>query len=726
MSQYLRISIIFGLIILSYKAYSQDKYTDSLQNAIKYYTKKDTVRVNLLNKTATKIFTTQADKALVLLSEAGTMAGDLNYKQGEAYSLLFTGNTLLIKAEYNQALTNFKSALSLYEKLKDKEGMANCYFNVGRSYYYMSDFDRAETNYRQAIALSEETGDSKRLSASLSGIGIIYTKQGNTAKGIETYNKALQLDEKSGNKRGISNNLLNLGNIYRKQGQFPLALDYYNRALDIKEQMADQPGIASCYNNIGVLYERMDKDEEALRFYKKAVEIFDRLKYRKEILEGLVNMGVIYTNHDMRAEAMRCYGEALAIARELKLDERIAICLSNIGRQHLVNKEYNEALSHFEQAIAIYKRYGLENETAFCYLKMASVYYELQQYDKALQFAADCSTIVDKLSLIEYQRDILKLRSQIYYKQKEYKLAYENSAAHKVLNDSIFSKENFDALAEAKYKFEFKDSLNTANATAISLKKTVKVKDAELETSRRETLWWIIGAMCLLIVLGLVIALVKIRRVKMQTKQLLTEQKLLRSQMNPHFIFNSLQNIRSLIANKREEEAVNYLNKFSGLTRQILETSNDNYISLEEEVGIIKNYIAIQQLLYSHPFNYTLEVDNAIEADSLFIPPMLTQPFLENAIKYGLAEKADNGKISIKFYLKEGRLVFEISDNGVGFGTLKKQEGHKSMAINITKKRLANYTKNREFTVLTDNITDNEKNILGAKVVFEIPYIYEN
>lgn len=721
-----RAIIALAFCAVSALAYGQDKKLDSLYYALKTYTKKDTVRVNLLNKTAYRIFTTETDKAMALLKESGMLADELNYKKGKAHSLLYAGNVLIIKADYRAALNNFQIALALYEGLRDKFGMANCYYNFGRSYYYLGDFDKAENGYKKAIALSEETGDTGRLAGSLVGVGVIYANQGNFAKGIETYNKALQIDERTGNKRGIANDLVNLGNIYRKQGQFPLALDHYSRGLEIKQQMADQPGIATCLHNMGMVYERMDKDEEALKHYKQALDIFEKLKYKKEILSGLVNIGVIYTNRNMGNEAMKCYREALQLARELNNTASIANCLSNIGRQHLVDKDYTAALANLEQATALYKQMGLENELAFCYLKSAAAYHGLKQYDRALQYAEDCSVIADRLGLIEYQRDVLKLRSQIYYEQKEYKLAYENSAAHKKLNDSIFRKENIDALAEVKYKYEFKDSLNTVKAAATNLKKTVKAKDAELEISRRQTIWWIAGSAVLLVIFGGVLALLKIRRVKMQNKQLLTEQKLLRSQMNPHFIFNSLQNIRSLIYNKREDEAIHYLNKFSGLTRQILETSNDNYISLEEEVGIIKNYIAIQQLLYSNPFTYSLEVDEELEQDSIFIPPMLTQPFIENAIKHGLASKAKDGLISMRFYQIEGRLYFEVSDNGVGFGRVQKQEGHKSMAMDITRERLANYTKNRDFTVQADNITDADENVLGARVAFEIPYIYES
>lgn len=128
-------TLLFALLIFSYNAYCQQSMSDSLAT----YIKKDTVRVNLLNRYATKIFTTETNKALVLLKEATALADGLRYKKGKAYSLLFTGNAMIVKADYTQALAHFQDALPLYESLKDKQGMANCYFNFGRSYYYLND-----------------------------------------------------------------------------------------------------------------------------------------------------------------------------------------------------------------------------------------------------------------------------------------------------------------------------------------------------------------------------------------------------------------------------------------------------------------------------------------------------------------------------------------------------------------------------------------------------------
>ncbi|MNY02896.1 Sensor histidine kinase YehU [compost metagenome] len=204
------------------------------------------------------------------------------------------------------------------------------------------------------------------------------------------------------------------------------------------------------------------------------------------------------------------------------------------------------------------------------------------------------------------------------------------------------------------------------------------------------------------------------------------KQKLLITQMNPHFIFNSVQNIESLIDNKQNDEAVVYLGKFSKLTRQILENSNENYISLEEELEMIENYLSIQQLLYENKFKFTILVEKEIDTESIFLPPMLAQPFIENAIKHGLSNTLENGKIAIHFYLKENKLFFEVTDNGKGFGTSTQLSSHKSLAMTITKERLVSYTKNKDFIVQTDNLITSNGMIEGAKVVFEIPYIYES
>lgn len=232
---------------------------------------------------------------------------------------------------------------------------------------------------------------------------------------------------------------------------------------------------------------------------------------------------------------------------------------------------------------------------------------------------------------------------------------------HNKLVDSSQTETSKNALAQQQLRYDFeKKELKTE----LTVEKKTAVKNN-----------WIIGLSSLLLLI-LVGAYFYYRNTKQKQAITLLEkdqikQKLLITQMNPHFIFNSIDNIQGLIQDKQDKEAVNYLTKFSKLTRQILENSNENYISLSEEVEMTQNYLAIQQLLYNNKFKFSISIEDTIDTESIFLPPMLTQPFIENAIKHGLSSKDENGMIAIHFYLKESKLFFEVTDNGKGFESNK-------------------------------------------------------
>jgi tetratricopeptide (TPR) repeat protein len=712
-------SFLKSILILSFfgnvvSAFSQNNTLDSLQT----YAKKDTIRVNLLNAAGNKMVVSDIEKALQLYKESELLADALHFKKGKAYSLLYTGRAQISQGDYSGSLDPIQDALAVYEDLKDKEGISTCYLNIGRAYHYLNDFPKALENYKRAAAISEETSKAKILSNALMVIGMIYSVQGDYDKSLEYYKKAIQIDEKSGNKKNLSATLINLGNQYKQQANYTPALEAYNKSLDLKKQLGDEYGVASNLNNIGTLYQEMGNDKAALPYYKKALPILEKLKKSQDILGCLSNIGIILTNQK-NPKALVIFKKALQISRQSNDDYNSALFTTNIANFYASDNNQEESLRYFEKAAKMYKQLGAQRELCNNYYNMARIYYIKKEYEKALKLAKAGHQIAKKMDMLSDQNDFSLLLSQIYYSIKEYKLAYESGQTHKALSDSIYKKENFDKLAQIKYKYAYKDTLNSANKNVNVLKKTVQT----IDTQRK---WLIIGFIGLVIVLGFVTVLLKVRRVKMQNQQLLLEQKLLITQMNPHFIFNSISNIQQLIYEEKDDDAINYLNKFSILTRQILENSNQNYISLSEELEMIGNYLSIQQLLYSGKFRFTITVEEAIDAESIFLPPMLTQPFIENAIKHGLAGKDENGMIDIRFYLKEQKLFFEVLDNGSGFDTSKTTKNHKSLAMTITKERLVNYTKNQDFVVQTDNITDTDEKIIGARVIFEIPYIYEN
>ena len=207
------------------------------------------------------------------------------------------------------------------------------------------------------------------------------------------------------------------------------------------------------------------------------------------------------------------------------------------------------------------------------------------------------------------------------------------------------------------------------------------------------------------------------------------EQKALRLQMNPHFIFNALNSIQSQIGTDNEQTARYYLAKFSRLMRQILDNSRNTLISLEEEVNTLENYLLIEKFCNGDRFDYKISVESNIEKDYIKIPPMLLQPFVENAIKHGLKYiEGKRGLIEINFVEKKSFLECSVTDNGIGrvrseeLNKVSKETYHKSTALLVTQERLdlLNGDKNIQSLEIID-LYDEQRNASGTKIVIRIP-----
>ena len=358
----------------------------------------------------------------------------------------------------------------------------------------------------------------------------------------------------------------------------------------------------------------------------------------------------------------------------------------------------------------------MDVQEVFSLVNLGDLYFTKKKYAKSKTFLEE-GLVVAK----EIKNDNLK--------EQAYELLYKINKINGNYKESVKMLELYNSIKDSSKVVETKNELKQQQLKYDYQKKELNYKLAtEKKNAAKNNLLIILSSLVVLLLIG---AYFLYRNYKQ--KQTISafekkdlKQKLLLTQMNPHFIFNSIDNIQSLIYNKQDKEAVSYLTKFSKLTRQILENSSENYISLEEELMMIDNYLNIQQLLYNNKFEFTLKVAEDINTETILVPPMLTQPFIENAIKHGLKNTTEKGKIAIQFQMKDSQLGFQIIDNGIGFGSAEKDSSKKSLAMKITKERLSSLAKNNNFEVQVENILDDNKNSIGAKVYFDIPYIYEN
>ena len=194
--------------------------------------------------------------------------------------------------------------------------------------------------------------------------------------------------------------------------------------------------------------------------------------------------------------------------------------------------------------------------------------------------------------------------------------------------------------------------------------------------------------------------------------------------MNPHFIFNALTNIQTSILKKEHMKAVGYLSRFSKLVRNILESSSQSSVPLTSDIGAIIDYLELQKIRYETRLNYTITIDESIESDMVFVPPMLFQPLVENAIEHGV-NSVENGIISIRFTDFNTYVKCEVTDNGVGYNTTKqfKSSVKKSLSTQIIKSRLAILSKKLK-QHLEFKIEDiSSENQTGTLATLDIPLI---
>jgi LytS/YehU family sensor histidine kinase len=207
------------------------------------------------------------------------------------------------------------------------------------------------------------------------------------------------------------------------------------------------------------------------------------------------------------------------------------------------------------------------------------------------------------------------------------------------------------------------------------------------------------------------------------------EMQALRAQMNPHFIFNCLSSINRFILKNEMEAASNYLTKFSRLIRMVLNNSKKQFISLEDELEMLRLYLDMERLRFKDAFDYSITFTNSIDAGNVFVPPLLFQPFAENAIWHGLMNKEGQGHLGIELSVDNKFLHCIITDNGVGRSKAfeiksKSAEKQKSMGLQITSERLAllNQANAGPTYFNLEDILDEKGRAAGTRVILKMTY----
>lgn len=552
-------------------------------------------------------------------------------------------------------------------------------------------------------------------------LGAIACNKGEYKTAIQLHSIALNYGRSHRFKQKESVTLANLAKDYSGFGDTRKAIDLYHQAVKKAQEINDTLQVAQALQGLGQAYNKIGYSKETIEYCQQAAQLFRQKKKISALKFSYNNIAAAYMDSgrfDSAYKYIVLSQEALSIATggappPVDYYLNMAICYDSLGRKDSAALFFSKAL---EKARQKNDEAGLQ--PALFYL--ASKAAESGNKIKAIEHYKEALRLTEKYNNLEGSITTANSLADLYAQVGDHAHAYQYSLKAAAFKDEYLNEEKIQAVTALNAKFEKQqlqyDFEKKTTAAAVASQKKI--------TRRNIWLYSVIGLSALLSVI--IFFLVKYFRQKAvitANRNNELKQQLLLTQMNPHFIFNSVDNIQGLIYSGQKDAAVNYLNKFSKLTRQILENSRENYISLSEELNMLDNYLSIQQLLYNNKFTHHIEVGEGIEPGEILLPPMLTQPFIENAIRHGLKSRKDGGLVKVRFYKSNNQLFFEVTDNGTGLREKEKQEDKRSLSTGITRERLQSIRPKENIIIHTSNIVAADNSIAGVKTFFEIPYL---
>ncbi|MEJ1221636.1 tetratricopeptide repeat-containing sensor histidine kinase [Sediminicola sp. 1XM1-17] len=598
-------------------------------------------------------------------------------------------------------LTNFETALnlppndtislnyllSLSIQNKYYAGQAYALNQLGSIYQDLSLFDKAITLHEEALKAAESGENPVFRISSLNMLSLANLRKNAIQSALDYAQMALDIaqnipDPSYEIKKSLNVSLNRIGNIYKTLEQWDIATARFQEALKQEKELGNNLGIAINYQDIGESLEARGIIKEALTNYQTALDYNKKVGSRSIYLKSNLGIAHIHVHQEKYDQGLRELKSLVEPALALGNMELISEVFINIGWAHLKLDQLDLARKYLIHGFEIAQEYNLTSGVEEAYVFLSDLSAKEGDYKAAMEFNKKARWV---------ERKTINERNRRYVAD--------------LINRSETEKKN--------------------NQIEVLGKENEIVK---LKLRKNQTTLLVSGFA--LALLGSILYILFYQRQLKNEKQLMTlEATMLRSQMNPHFLFNSLNSIKLYIINNEKKNAVHYLNKFSKLIRKILEASSVREISLADELETVQLYMNIENIRFNDEIDFEMQVDENIDIHTVKIPSLILQPFLENALWHGLSAKEGEKKVALHVSRENQNFInIAISDNGIGRVTserLKKNRviKRKSVGINITKERLANFSKDYQnsFTFEILDLYDEHQNPCGTKVVLNIP-----
>jgi tetratricopeptide (TPR) repeat protein len=575
----------------------------------------------------------------------------------------------------------------------------NTALREGQAFLFRFKPQESLEKYNVAASLAGKRPDLYHFGVALLGAGQAQWYMGRFRGAIDTLNLAIRClrSVKAPDQPDLELTfaLRIISNIYDESGNYEKAFESVREALELMEKIHDQQNALLSLLQLANLYRNTGDYTTAMVYYRKA-EQFDPEETTYPYRELNLQKGKLFMAEALYDSALYCYRRALP-GHPFPVNVNM-----RIGQCYVLQHKYDKGYPYL---VDVYKTSKDLVILVPGMISLASVYLAKNLVDSALLVATSAFSLASYQGARQNKRDASELLAEIYEKKNDGGNALLYYRQYVSLKDSVLSE-------------QFKGHLYTFKQKAAE-----ETRVAQLRLLKG-------GILVLAIIAGLVILVLLLRhnneKIKLRQRSADLEMQALRAQINPHFIFNCLSAINHFILNGDADKASDYLTRFARLIRLVLINSEKNMISLEEEMDMLKLYLTMEQLRFKDAFDYHIRYEKDIQPSMISVPSFILQPFCENAIWHGLLHKEGKGELAIDLSMKGQHMICVITDNGIGrtkAAEIKTRSMDKqtSFGLKLTTERLALFNNSKNAgSFRIEDVTDNEGNISGTRVIIEI------
>jgi tetratricopeptide (TPR) repeat protein len=593
---------------------------------------------------------------------------------------------------------------------------------------------------KKVLKHSIETKDEEKIAYANRELGVYYRNIKQLDSVFIVCDKAMNIFKRLNHNNGICVVNSTMAATYEAKGDYVNALKHYKDVIIYLQTLGEKMkmNVLSIKSNMAIIYSRINNLEKANDYWESVYK--DSLMINNKSLLGDVclNLSILKWKQSKYDESIK-YG--LQAKKLHKRPRDLAKIYSNLAIAYSRKRNFKESSKFYKKSLDL--RIKL-NDSVGIQEVYHGIAYSLKsqgKYKQAEKYFLSSNDFIEKSGDLVVLRKSYQGLSELYFANNDFKKALKYYKKEIVLKDSLIGIKKQKAIIDIEVKYETEKVKREKEA---ALKETVITK---LESQKNRNLFLgslAIAGLILLAVLFYYSRLKAKKKAELVTLELKetqkrlaiekqyrnSELKALKAQMNPHFIFNALNSIQDYIVLNQKNLASDYLGKFADLIRNYLHFSNTGFISITDEIHNLNLYLELEKLRFEEQLKYTFQVDETVNFETINIPTMLIQPYVENALKHGLLHKKENRKLNISI-LKTSNKIIEciIEDNGIGRDkskeiNKKREAHHKSFALKATTERLdlLNYGREKKIGVKIIDLKEGE-HAVGTKVVLKIPIL---